>query len=153
MRIEGRFRFEGSQQEVWDLLLDPEELKVALPGVKEWKEVGPYEYEVTMKVGIAAVSGTYSGKMVALDLQEPRAFKLAMEGGGPLGFVKGEGNADLAEESGKTVMSYAGEVEVGGTLAAVGQRMLSGVAKLLIDQGLKTMARRLKERRQTRGVA
>ncbi len=152
MRIEGRFRFDGSQQEVWELLLDPEVLKTALPGVKEWKEVGPHEYEVTMKVGIAAVSGTYSGKMAARDLQAPRHLRLTMEGGGVLGFVKGEGNIDLAEDDGKTVMEYGGEVQVGGTLAAVGQRMLSGVAKLLIDQGLKSLARRLKERQEVRGV-
>ena len=153
MRIEGRFRFEGSQQEVWDLLLDPEVLKTTMPGVKEWKEVAPHEYEVTMKIGLAAVSGTYSGKVAVRDLEPARHFKLVMEGGGPLGFVRGEGDINLAEEGGKTIMQYEGEAEVGGTLAAVGQRMLSGVGKLLIDQSLKSLARRLKERRQARGVA
>lgn len=110
--------------------------------------MGPHEYEVTMKIGIAAVSGTYSGKAAVRDLEPPRRFTLEMEGGGALGFVKGRGDIDLTEENGKTVMEYSGEVEVGGTLAAVGQRMLGGVAKLLIDQGLKSIARELKERRE-----
>ena len=56
MKIEGEFKFDGSQQEVWDLLLDPEEIQRALPGVKEWKEVSPNEYEVTMKISIAAAT-------------------------------------------------------------------------------------------------
>jgi hypothetical protein len=45
-------------------------------------------------------------------------------------------------------MEYVGEVEVGGALAGVAQRVLPGVAKWFIDQGLKSMARILAERQK-----
>ncbi len=148
MKVEGRFVFDASRAEVWDLLMDPDVLRGAIPGVQEWRETGPDEYEATMKIGIAAVSGTYHGRVAAVDQVAPERYTLRVEGSGGPGFIKAEGHVRLTEEPGpRTVMEYDGDAQVGGTLAGIGQRMLPGVAKLIIGQGLKSMARQLATRR------
>ncbi len=148
MKIAGRFVFDGSRTEVWDLLMDPDVLRGAIPGVQEWREAGPDDYEATMKIGIAAVSGTYRGRVTAVDQIPPASYTLRVEGSGGPGFITAEGHVRLTEEPGpQTVMEYDGDAQVGGALAGIGQRMLPGVAKLLIGQGLKSMAKQLAERR------
>jgi len=153
MKIEGQHRFDGSQQEVWDLMQDPEVWRNAMPGVKEWKEAGPNQYEMTIKIAVAGIGGTYSGKVGLQDHDPPRHYRLVMEGSSALGFVKGAGDVNLSEENGKTVMHYAAEVQLGGTLASVGQRLAGVVSKPLIGQGFKALDRQLKERREARKVS
>ncbi len=48
--------------------------------------------------------------------------------------LKGEGLLTLAPLGAGTNVSYDGEVQVGGTIAAVGQRLLDMTAKMLIKR-------------------
>jgi carbon monoxide dehydrogenase subunit G len=151
VKIQGQYVFDGTRQEVWDLLLDPEVLRRAVPGVQSWEEVGPHEYRATLKIGVAAVSGTYSGTVAAGDLRPPEHMVLRMDGSGKQGFIKGQGTVDLSEQGQQTLMVYAGDLQVGGALAGAAQRVLPGVAKWFIDQGLKSLAGQLPARRQPPG--
>ena len=59
---------------------------------------------------------------------------MAMEGSGSPGFVRGDAGMELSDIDGGTRVSYSADVQVGGLIASVGQRMLGGVSKLLLDQ-------------------
>jgi carbon monoxide dehydrogenase subunit G len=89
-----------------------------------------------MKVGVAAIRGTYKGKVAIVDKEAPSSYTLQVEGSGGPGFVKGEAKVTLAaaEEGTGTQVVVDGEGQVGGMLAGVGQRMLPGVAKMLMNQ-------------------
>ena len=41
-----------------------------IPGCRQFKQVAANEYEVLLKVGIGAISGTYGGKVSLTDLDE-----------------------------------------------------------------------------------
>ncbi len=146
MKVQGQYLFDGPRQAVWDMLLDPDVLQHAVPGVQEWQEIGPHEYRTTLKVGLAAVKGTYSGTVTQRDLQSPERFTIVVQGKGPLGQLTGQGEVNLAAQGEQTLMEYRGDLQVGGTLAGVGQRVLPGVSKYFIDQGLKSLARTLATR-------
>jgi carbon monoxide dehydrogenase subunit G len=47
-----------------------------------------------------------------------------VEGKGKIGFMKGDGRLKLTPEGSGTQVAYEGDVQVGGTLAAVGQRLI-----------------------------
>jgi hypothetical protein len=64
---------------------------------------------------------------------------MVIDGSGTPGFVRGEATIDLQEQDGKTVLLYDADTQVGGLIANVGQRMISGVAKLIINQSLKKL--------------
>jgi carbon monoxide dehydrogenase subunit G len=110
-----------------------------MPGCEEMKEVGPNEFEATMKIGIAAVKGTYKGKIKILEQTPPTHYKLSGEGGGTPGFIQGDVSIDLEEKSGETLVRYVSEAKVGGIIAGVGQRMLGGVSKMMVGQFFKKM--------------
>jgi hypothetical protein len=79
--------------------------------------------------------------------QPPESYEISVDGKGSNGFLKGSGSIKLREEGAQTILDYGGEAQVGGTIASVGQRLLDGAAKTLINQSLKALAQRIEERR------
>ena len=134
MKVEGAYAFPGPPEKVWDLLLDPESLRACIPGVESLTETSPDHFDAVMKVGVAAIKGTYKGKVAIVDRQPPQQYTLQVEGSGGPGFVKGTAVISLSPNGEGTQVSVAGDGQVGGMLAGVGQRMLPGVAKMLMNQ-------------------
>lgn len=148
MQIKGDRLIKGSQQDVWDILQDADALKHSLPGISEFNQVGESEWRGTIAMGVGPVKGSYSGKIIMFDQQEPSRYKLAMEGEGGAGWVKAEGTFELEalnEETTRVV--YNIEAQVGGLVASVGQRMLSGVGKMVLGQFFKSMENQLRSRK------
>ncbi len=139
MKIDGSYTFNASRDKVWQVLLDPKVMAQCMPGCESMKEIGPDQYEATMKVGIASVKGTYKGKVSIKDKQPPAHYVLSGEGAGGPGFMQGDVSIDLAEKDGQTVLKYSTDAKVGGLIASVGQRMLNGVAKMMVDQFFRKM--------------
>jgi uncharacterized protein len=134
MKVEGVYTFPGQPQQVWDLLLSPDSLRACIPGVESLTETSPDHFDAVMKVGVAAIKGTYKGKVAIIDRQPPQAYTLQVEGSGGPGFVKGTAKIVLEGEGDVTRVKVEGDGQVGGMLAGVGQRMLPGVAKMLMNQ-------------------
>jgi carbon monoxide dehydrogenase subunit G len=84
-----------------------------------------------MKAGVGAVKGTFKGTVRLDDIQAPSHYRMIVEGKGGPGFVKGTGVFDLTENSGATAIAYTGDMQVGGVIASVGQRMIEAAAKML----------------------
>jgi carbon monoxide dehydrogenase subunit G len=144
MKIEGKHRFQASQEQIWDLFMDQRHLEKALPGCEKMEEREPGKFEVLLKIGIAAVKGTYRGKMEVVDPDPPKRYRLIGEGSGSPGFVKGEAVIELSQEDQDTIVSYQGEMQVGGLIAGIGQRMIGGIAKMMVGQFFKKMEKELK---------
>lgn len=140
MKIEGEYLFNGPRLEVWELVRDPEVLATALPGTQSLEKVSENEYVGEMHVRVGPVAGTFAGKLLVSDEVLPESFTLSVDGKGAAGFANGLGHVQLSEpEDGKTLMRYEGEIQIGGKLASVGQRLLDTASKSLIRQGLEAM--------------
>jgi carbon monoxide dehydrogenase subunit G len=135
--IEGDYTLNAPRERVWQVLLDPKIIAQCMPGCERMSEVAPDQFEAVMKVGIASVKGTYKGKVTIKDKQAPAHYVLSGEGQGGPGFMRGDLTIDLAEHDGKTLLKYRAEPQVGGLIAAIGQRMLNGVAKMMVEQFFK----------------
>jgi hypothetical protein len=141
MKIEGSYHIPAPRQEVWEAFLDPERLRQAIPGCEKLEAVGEDDYRATMRVGVAAVKGTFEGRVRLADKQPPDRYRLAVEGSGGPGFLRGDTLISLADApEGGTTVSYSADVQVGGLIAGVGQRMLGGVARMMADQFFGRMA-------------
>ena len=134
MKVEGAYTFPGPPQQVWDLLLDPDSLRQCIPGVETLTETSPDHWDAVMKVGVAAIKGTYKGKVGIVEKEPPTSYTLQVEGTGGPGFVKGTARIMLEDNGDTTNVKVQGDGQVGGMLAGVGQRMLPGVAKMLMNQ-------------------
>ena len=134
MKIDGAHEIPAPRQKVWEAFLDPERLKQAIPGCEKLEAIGPDEYKATMKVGVGAVKGTFEGKVKITDKQPPESYRMGVEGSGGPRFVRGEAAITLSDTPTGTRVAYSADVQVGGLIAGVGQRMLGGVSKMMADQ-------------------
>src|SRR5260370_18738675 len=80
MKIEGSADIPAARDKVWAAFLDPTILAQALPGCEKLEAIGPNEYKATMKVGVAAIKGTFEGKVKLSDLEPPHRYRMAVEG-------------------------------------------------------------------------
>lgn len=140
MRISGTFTVPAPRERAYQLLQDPAILAQCMPGTDRLDKVGSDEYEMKMKMAIASIGGLFEGKVRLADQNPPESFKLIVEGSGKIGFVKGEGLLNLTPQADSTEVQYDGEVQVGGTIASVGQRLLDTSAKLIIKKFFEKLA-------------
>jgi carbon monoxide dehydrogenase subunit G len=140
MKLEGTYEVPAPRKKVWDAFQDPKVLKKAIPGCEKLEAIGPDEYKATMKVGVGGVKGTFEGKVKLSEKQAPDSYKMAVEGSGGPGFIRGETVITLTDQDGGgTRVSYTADVQVGGLIASVGQRMLGGVSKMMADKFFNKM--------------
>jgi carbon monoxide dehydrogenase subunit G len=135
MNINGEYRILASQQQVWDALNSPDMLRASLPGCKALEQTGANEFTATVAAKIGPVSATFKGKVELSDLDPPNGYTLSGRGqGGPAGFAKGSAQVKLLTDGDATILRYSAEVDIGGKLAAVGSRLIGGVATKLADE-------------------
>jgi carbon monoxide dehydrogenase subunit G len=147
MKVEGEHIFKGTPQQVWDLFRDTDVMAAALPGTEKMEDVGDNKYEAVMNVRVGPVAGEFSGILVISNEKYPLSYTMTVDGRGKPGFLKGFGDIILIDEGDSgTLMKYAGEVQIGGKLAGVGQRLIDTVSKSIINQAFETLDRVLAER-------
>ena len=147
MKLAGEFIFDGPREAVWELVRDPEVLSTALPGTQSMERVSESEYTGNMHVRVGPISGVFTGRVVVSDESPPEGYTLSVEGRGAPGFGKGTGRVQLVDQGdGTTLMIYEGELQIGGKLAGVGQRMVDTVAKSMTRQGLESLNKALQAR-------
>jgi carbon monoxide dehydrogenase subunit G len=131
-------------EKVYAMMQDPEVLARAIPGCEGLEKTGEDEYRMKMKMALASFSGAFEGKVRIADQKPPESFRLIVEGAGKLGFMKGDGLLKLSPKidggGAETEVSYEGEAQVGGTMAAVGQRLIDGTAKMMIKRFFEKLA-------------
>ncbi|MGD6875692.1 SRPBCC family protein [Bacillus infantis] len=145
MNGKGSLTLDAGIEQSWDVLLDPAVLQKCIMGCTKLELVKDNLYEADLSVGIAAVKGKYSSIIELADLQRPSFYKLVVKGEGGPGSVEAVGNVELVPgDENTTQLNYTYEAEVGGKAAMVGQRMLGGVAKLIIQDFFKKLSKELK---------
>lgn len=143
MKLEGSYTVPARRETVWQRLTDPQVLARSLPGCEKMEPGPDGSYQTELKLGIAAVKGTYRGRVEILDPVPPERYRLKVEGKGTGGFLKGEGTLTLTESGGGTQISYSGEAQVGGLIASVGQRLVLGAAKQIVNQFFEAFAKQV----------
>ncbi len=134
MDISGEYRIPAPKEQVWRALNDPAILEQAIPGCRRIGKVSDTEMTATVVAKFGPVKAVFSGRVTLSDLDPPHGYTIAGEGeGGAAGFGKGSARVTLAEADDETVLRYTAEVQIGGKLAQVGQRLVGSTAKKTAD--------------------
>jgi carbon monoxide dehydrogenase subunit G len=134
VKISGACFIQAPPDRAYQLLQDPDVLGRCMPGCEGLVRINEDEYSMRMKMVLASVSGLFDGKVRIADRNPPNGYRLIVEGTGKIGFLKGDGLLTLAPLDAGTNVSYEGDIQVGGTIAAVGQRLLDMTARMLIKK-------------------
>ena len=134
MKIEGTHQVNAPRERVYELLVDPDVLQRCIPGCERLEKTEANTYAATIRAGVGAIKGVFTGTVRLEDMRPPEHYRIVVAGKGAPGFLKGSGDLDLAEEGQGTLIKYTGDLQLGGTIASVGQRMIQGTAKMMASQ-------------------
>ena len=148
MQLKGQKSIEASPEVCFRLLTDPAVLVRTMPGLKRMEPMGDGTYQADMEMGVAAIRGRYSGTLAMQDIVPNTSYRMVMDGQGPGGFVNVNLSVQFVPQEASCNVVYEGEAKVGGTVAGVGQRMLSGVATFIMNQFFGNVAKEAREVQQ-----
>lgn len=109
------------------------------------EKTGENEYKAKLSAGVGAIKGVFTATVALQDITAPEHFRLVVEGKGQPGFVKGSGELTLSEDGEETSVQFTADVNVGGLLASVGQRMIQGAAGMMAGKFFKSLEKEAKE--------
>ena len=134
MKVTGSYTFDADIQTVWDSMLSPDVLSGCIPGCDRFTPSGEDSYEVDLTVRIATVRGAYKGTVKIEDRVNLKSYRMVVTGSGRGGSVQGSGDLSFSEDDGKTTVDIVGDSQVTGVVARVGQRLLGGASKMMMNQ-------------------
>lgn len=147
MIVDGAYPLPGTPDRIWDLLMDPDVLAKAMPGTRSLTRTAPERYEGTMAVGIGPITAAEFDLVITLsDLVRPVSYTMNIDGKGRFGFSRGTAQVELAQDGDHTEMRYRADLQVGGKIAGLGQRLLDSVSRMMMRQGLEALQRELSAR-------
>ena len=90
---------------------------------------------MTVSVGVGAIRGTYAGEVRLTDQLRPKSYVMHASGAGAAGNARATVTLEPQPGDGATPpLTYSADAVVGGPVAGVGQRMMTGVAKRMAGQ-------------------
>ena len=135
MNLDGSAVLHADRERVWSVITDPAVLARTIPGCLSLEQTGDDEYRMNVSVGVGAIKGTYAGEVRLSDQKRPESYVMHASGAGGPGQVKAVVTIELNEFGpGETTLTYSADAVVGGPVAGVGQRMITGVAKRMAAQ-------------------
>ena len=146
MKIDATHEINAPRDRVYAALIDPEVLRLAIPGCESLEQVEENLYSATMKAGVGPIKGNFKGEVRLEDMRPPEHYRIVVHGKGAVGFAKGSADFDLEDKDGGTLIRYSGEMQIGGNIAGVGQRMIQGAAKMMASQFFAKLEAEVKNR-------
>ena len=134
MNLDGSAVLSATPEQVWSVITDPAVLARTIPGCESLQQVGEDSYTMVVSAGVGAIRGKYAGEVKLADLQRPTSYVMHASGSGGPGSVRATVPISLEAVDGGTRLTYSAEAVVGGAVAGVGQRMITGVAKRMAGQ-------------------
>ena len=144
MEITGEYRISASRVQVWEALNDPDVLRACIPGLENLDKKSDTEFAAVVTTRVGPVKVRFEGSVTLSDLDPPHGYQIVGEGqGGVAGFAKGACQVSLGEEGEETLLRYRADAQVGGKLAQIGSRMISGVAKKTANDFFSAFAKQM----------
>ena len=134
MKVQGSYVFNADAETVWNALQSPDVLSSCIPGSEKFQRTGPDTYDVALRLRVAAISGSYKGKIDIEDKVHLESYRMTVEGKGAAGSLRSVVSFKFSKEGGGTRIELSGDAQVTGVLARVGQRLMGATSKMLMNQ-------------------
>src|SRR5262245_14705158 len=136
MRFEGTVTILAPRDRVWRFLTDLEAVGQCAPGLESMEVITPGEaFRAVASVGFGAIRTTFSADASWMDLEPPARARMKVHATAPGSAVDAVSEMRLGDAAGgSTELAWSADVNVMGTIASTGTRLLPGVSKRLADE-------------------
>ena len=144
MQFEGTVEIAAPRDRVWAFVIDPNQVGQCGPGVESIEAIDDRHFKATAKVGIGFISARFVVAMEFVDLKAPDEASIKAHGQAPGSAVDATALMRLSDgENGGTRMDWTADVNIAGTIASVGSRLIEGTANKMIGQTFDCMKSKL----------
>jgi carbon monoxide dehydrogenase subunit G len=135
MKFEGRVEIHAPRPKVWAFVTDPDQIASCGPGVQSVETIDERHFKAHAKVGVGFISLKLVVNAEFVELHEPDDATVLARGQAPGSAVDATAKMSLSDGAdGSTVMDWTADVNISGTIASVGARMIDGTANKMIGQ-------------------
>lgn len=147
MELQDEIRISAPRDEVYEALNDPEVLRQCIPGCEDLTKTADDELEAKVLLKVGPVKARFGGTVKLDKSGAPEKFSLSGEGsGGTAGFARGGADVELEEDGDETILRYTAKADIGGKLAQLGSRLVTGTAKKLSSKFFENFQQVMQER-------
>ena len=144
MKFEGTVDIGAPREKVWAFLMDPNQVGPCGPGVETIEVVDETHFKAKAKVGIGFISARFNVDMSFAEQEPPDRALIKAHGQAPGSAVDATAEMRLSDgPEASTVMDWNADVDLSGTLASVGARLIEGTASKMIGQTFDCMRAKL----------
>ena len=145
MHFEGTVEIAAPRDKVWAFVIDPTQVGQCGPGVESVEAIDDTHFKAKAKVGIGFISARFvsDGEMIIIAAPEHAEVKVHGQAPGSAADAVATIKLSQGAEAGSTRMDWSAEVNISGTLASVGARLIEGTANKLIAQTFVCMKTKL----------
>ena len=141
MEFSGAVDIPATREKVFAWVIDPNKVGQCGPGVESIEVVDATHFKATAKVGVGFISARFAVNLEIEEASAPDKAVIRAHGQAPGSAVDAVGRMNLVDgpQPGTTTMLWAAEVNIAGTLASVGSRLIEGTANKMIGQTFDCM--------------
>jgi carbon monoxide dehydrogenase subunit G len=144
MRFEGTVEIAAPRDKVWSFVTDPAQVGQCGPGVESVEVIDDSHFKAKAKVGIGFISARFNADGEMIIIAAPEHAEVKIHGQAPGSAADAVATMRLRHgDEGMTIMDWAADVNISGTLASVGARLIEGTANKLIGQTFACMKTKL----------
>jgi carbon monoxide dehydrogenase subunit G len=144
MRFAGTVDINAPRDRVWAFVTDPNQVGQCGPGVESIEVIDDSHFKATAKVGIGFISARFVVNMEFAEVNAPNDATIKAHGQAPGSAVDATAQMRLSDSAaGGTTMDWDADVNISGTLASVGARLIEGTANKMIGQTFDCMRSKL----------
>jgi uncharacterized protein len=135
MQFSGTVDIAAPRERVWEFLMDPNLVGSCGPGVQSIDIVDADHFNIKAKVGVGFITATFATHCQFIERDPMDRARISARGNAPGSAVDAVGEMNLRDGAdGHTTMDWAATVNISGTLASVGARLIEGTANKLSAQ-------------------
>ena len=129
MHFEGTFTVRASSTRVWSFFLSPQEFSSAIDDPHTIEVVDADHFRGTIKAGVAFIRGTFTWSATVKERVPPERAQMAVHGSGMGSAFDIVATLSVSESAGLTTVKWAADVQMSGTIATTGARLLQGTTE------------------------
>jgi hypothetical protein len=132
LSFEGAYQVNAPREKIWDFIIDPNKIGKCLPDLRSLEAGADNKFTAIARVGVGLMKGDFKFQFAVVEQQPPTHARLKGNGKGLGSSVNMDVVIDLAQADAGTKLTYKADVQIAGTIASLGQRIIGGTAEKTI---------------------
>lgn len=144
MKLQDEYTFNAGITEVWDYIFAEGRLAVLIPGAESLRQIAQDEYEAVIPVNMLILKSELAARFKIVEENRPNFCHFKGGIAGSLGGGAINGKVRFEDLGDKTRANYEVNIELSGSLAKMGGRLLENSGKDKVRQRLKKIEDKIK---------